>query len=30
MSKLFQNYKRDAIEFVKAKGNTLYDQEGKP
>lgn len=29
MSKLFQNYKRDAIEFVKAKGNTLYDQEGK-
>ncbi|HFU4544674.1 TPA: aminotransferase class III-fold pyridoxal phosphate-dependent enzyme, partial [Streptococcus suis] len=28
MSKLFQNYKRDAIEFVKAAGNTLVDQDG--
>ncbi|HEM2814617.1 TPA: aminotransferase class III-fold pyridoxal phosphate-dependent enzyme, partial [Streptococcus suis] len=28
MSKLFQNYKRDAIEFVRAAGNTLVDQDG--
>ncbi|HEM5980981.1 TPA: aminotransferase class III-fold pyridoxal phosphate-dependent enzyme, partial [Streptococcus suis] len=28
MSKLFQNYKRDAIEFVRAVGNTLVDQDG--
>ncbi len=29
MSKLFQNYKRAAIEFVKAEGNYLIDQDGK-
>lgn len=29
MTKLFQNYKRAAIEFVKAKDNYLFDQEGK-
>ncbi|MGT2924444.1 acetylornithine transaminase [Streptococcus caviae] len=29
MSKLFQNYKRAAIEFVKAEGNYLFDAEGK-
>ena len=29
MSKLFQNYKRTAIEFVKAEGNYLFDAEGK-
>lgn len=28
MSNLFQNYKRDAIEFVKADGNYLFDQAG--
>lgn len=28
MSKLFQNYKRDAIEFVRAAGNTLVNQDG--
>ena len=29
MTKLFQNYKRAAIEFVKAQGNYLFDQDGK-
>ena len=29
MTKLFQNYKRAAIEFVKAQGNYLLDQDGK-
>ncbi|MBM7636589.1 acetylornithine transaminase [Streptococcus saliviloxodontae] len=29
MTKLFQNYKRAAIEFVKAEGNYLFDQDGK-
>ncbi|MBM7643042.1 acetylornithine transaminase [Streptococcus loxodontisalivarius] len=29
MSKLFKNYKRADIEFVKAEGNYLFDQEGK-
>ena len=29
MSKLFQNYKRAAIEFVKAEGNYLFDADGK-
>lgn len=29
MSKLFQNYKRAAIEFVKAQGNYLFDADGK-
>ncbi len=29
MSKLFQNYKRAAIEFAKAEGNYLIDQDGK-
>ncbi|MCD8915383.1 acetylornithine transaminase [Staphylococcus simulans] len=29
MSKLFQNYKRAQIEFVKAEGNVLIDTEGK-
>lgn len=28
MTKLFQNYKRDSIEFIKAAGNYLVDQEG--
>lgn len=28
MTKLFQNYKRDSIEFIKATGNYLVDQEG--
>lgn len=28
MSNLFQNYKRDVIEFVKADGNYLFDQAG--
>ena len=29
MTKLFQNYKRAAVEFVKAEGNYLFDQDGK-
>lgn len=29
MTKLFQNYKCAAIEFVKAQGNYLFDQDGK-
>ncbi|MGZ7222948.1 aminotransferase class III-fold pyridoxal phosphate-dependent enzyme, partial [Streptococcus pyogenes] len=29
MSKLFQNYKRAEIEFVKADGNYLFDKDGK-
>ena len=29
MSKLFQNYKRAEIEFVKADGAYLFDQDGK-
>lgn len=29
MTKLFQNYKRESIEFVKAEGNYLMDQDGK-
>ncbi|MGT2948718.1 acetylornithine transaminase [Streptococcus devriesei] len=29
MSKLFQNYKRAAIEFVKAEGSYLFDADGK-
>ncbi len=29
MTKLFQNYKRAAIEFVKVQGNYLLDQDGK-
>lgn len=29
MSKLFQNYKRTEIEFVKADGNYLFDKDGK-
>lgn len=29
MTKLFQNYKRESIEFVKAEGNLLFDQDGK-
>ena len=29
MSKLFQNYKRAEIEFVKAEGAYLFDQDGK-
>lgn len=29
MSKLFQNYKRADVEFVKAQGNYLYDDKGK-
>jgi len=29
MTKLFQNYKRVAVEFVKAEGNYLFDQDGK-
>ncbi|HFI0548760.1 TPA: acetylornithine transaminase [Streptococcus suis] len=28
MTKLFQNYKRESIEFIKAAGNYLVDQEG--
>ncbi|BCP64257.1 acetylornithine aminotransferase [Streptococcus parasuis] len=28
MTKLFQNYKRESIEFTKAAGNYLVDQEG--
>ncbi len=30
MSKLFSNYKRADIEFVKAQGNELIDSQGKP
>ena len=29
MTKLFKNYKRAAIEFIKAEGNYLFDQDGK-
>ena len=29
MSKLFQNYKRTELEFVKAEGAYLFDQDGK-
>ena len=29
MSKLFQNYKRSDIEFVKAEGAYLFDQAGQ-
>ena len=29
MSKLFQNYKRADIEFVKAEGAYLFDQAGQ-
>lgn len=29
MSKLFQNYKRSSIEFVKAEGHNLFDNQGK-
>ena len=29
MTKLFKNYKRAAVEFVKAEGNYLFDQDGK-
>lgn len=29
MTKLFQNYKHAAVEFVKAEGNYLFDQDGK-
>lgn len=29
MSKLFSNYKRAPIEFVRAEGNYLFDKEGK-
>ena len=29
MSKLFQNYKRADIEFIKAEGNYLLDAQGK-
>ncbi|MDG4513522.1 acetylornithine transaminase [Streptococcus suis] len=28
MTKLFQNYKRESIEFIKAAGNYLVDKEG--
>ncbi|BCP62166.1 acetylornithine transaminase [Streptococcus suis] len=28
MTKLFQNYKRESIEFIKAAGNYLMDKEG--
>ncbi|NQP32157.1 acetylornithine transaminase [Streptococcus suis] len=28
MTKLFQNYKRESIEFIKAAGNYLVDREG--
>ncbi|MEX2783637.1 acetylornithine transaminase [Streptococcus sp. H49] len=29
MGKLFQNYKRADVEFIKAEGNYLWDQKGK-
>ena len=29
MTKLFKNYKRAAVEVVKAEGNYLFDQDGK-
>lgn len=29
MTYLFSNYQRSPISFVRAKGNTLYDQEGR-
>ncbi len=28
MTKLFQNYKRESIEFIKAADNYLVDKEG--